>query len=168
MYLSACIGNMNEYPYSGLVHRNSHHSSQLISIFYMKVSHHSTSNTSLNCVLKTQVKLPRGILFLSLLQKIGIQLQNKLPVIRIYLMKSLGYKRILRNRQIHKEFNFSCEPCTKYVGKPFTRHSIWSLASLVTKSHGTRERFTNLYLFQIRALYGMKPKMHAFRYIRIL
>ena len=55
-----------------LVDRNSHHSSQLISIFYMKVSHHSTSNTSLNCVLKTQVKLPRGILFLSLLQKIGI------------------------------------------------------------------------------------------------
>ena len=59
--------NMNEYPYSGLVHRNSHHSSQLISIFYMKVSHHSTSNTSLNCVHKTQVKLPRSILFLSLL-----------------------------------------------------------------------------------------------------
>ena len=69
---STCIGNMNDFPYSDLVHRNSHHSSQLISIFYMKVSHHSTSNTSLNCVLKTQVKLPRGILFLSLLQKIGI------------------------------------------------------------------------------------------------
>ena len=30
MYLSACIGNMNEYPYSGPVNRNSHHSSQLI------------------------------------------------------------------------------------------------------------------------------------------
>ena len=39
---------MNEYPYSGLVHCNSQHSSQLMSIFYMKVSHHSTSNTSLN------------------------------------------------------------------------------------------------------------------------
>ena len=51
---------MNEYPYSGLVHRNSHHSFQMISIFYMKVSHHSTSNTFLNCVLKLQVKLPMG------------------------------------------------------------------------------------------------------------
>ena len=33
-----------------------------------------------------------------------------------------------------------------YVGKPFTRHSIWSLASLGKKSHGARERFTNLYM----------------------
>ena len=45
-------------------------------------------------------------------------------------------------------FNFSYEPCTtcKYVGKPFTRNSIWSLASLGTNSHGARERFTNLYI----------------------
>ena len=61
MYLSACVGNKNEYPYSGLVHRNSHHSSQLISIFYMNVSHHS--NTSFNCILKTQVKIAKGHTF---------------------------------------------------------------------------------------------------------
>ena len=73
MYSSACIGNMNEYPYSGLVHRNSHHSSQLISIFYMKVSHHSTSNTSLNCVLRTSYHYYR---------KLGFNFK-KLPVIRI-------------------------------------------------------------------------------------
>ena len=37
-------------------------------------------------------------------------------------------------------------PTYTYVGKPYTRHSIWSLASLITKSHGARERFTNLYV----------------------
>ena len=57
-----------------------------------------------------------------------------------------NYIRIVRNRQIHKESNFLCEPCTKYVGKPFTRHSIWSLALLGTKSNGALERFTNIYV----------------------
>ena len=42
--------------------------------------------------------------------------------------------------------DFSCETCTKYVVKLFSRHSIWSLASLGTKSLGTREKFTNIYL----------------------
>ena len=55
----------------------------------------------------------------------------------------MNFKKNIDTQRI----NFSCEPCTctKYVGKPFTRHSIWSLASLWTKSHGARERFTNLY-----------------------
>ena len=45
--------------------------------------------------------------------------------------------------------NFSCEPCTKYIGKPFTRHS-----SLGTKSHGARERFTNLYMVYLKKNQG--------------
>ena len=46
----------------------------------------------------------------------------------------------------NKDFDFSCKTCTKYVVKLFTRHLIWSLASLGTKSRGTREKFTNIYL----------------------
>ena len=53
----------------------------------------------------------------------------------------------------HKQLNFSSELCTtcKYVGKPFTHHLIWSLASLGTKSHGDRERFTNLYMVILKS-----------------
>ena len=40
---------------------------------------------------------------------------------------------------------------------PFTRHSIWSLASLGTKSHGARERFTNIYM----VVHHSKCEMHA-------
>ena len=43
----------------------------------------------------------------------------------------------------NKDFDFSCKTCTKYVVKLFTRHLIWSLASLGTKSRGIREKFTN-------------------------
>ena len=50
-----------------------------------------------------------------------------------------GY-RILKNKWKHKEYNFSCEPCSKYVGKPFSRHS------LGTKSYSTPEWFSNLYM----------------------
>ena len=61
-------------------------------------------------------------------------------------MKSLGLLKNFKNYIDTQRIYFSCEPCTKYVGKPFTRHSIWPLASLGTKSHGARERFTSLYL----------------------
>ena len=55
-------------------------------------------------------------------------------------------KEFLRSRLKHKEFNFSCKQCAKYVAKPFNRHWIWHLALLGTKSHGAREKFTNLYM----------------------
>ena len=42
----------------------------ITSIFLMKEKVNRTSNTSLKCVLKTQVKLSKSILFLSQLQKI--------------------------------------------------------------------------------------------------
>ena len=92
-------------------------------------------------------KIAKGYTFLiTITENWGISFSRNCLWLEFNCWNDWGYKRILRNRWKHNEFNFSCEPCTKYVGKPFTRHSIWSRAKRWTKSHGTRERFTNLYM----------------------
>ena len=88
-------------------------------------------------------KITNGHTFLiTITENLGFSFRGNCLWLEFNWWNDWGYKKILRNRGKHKECNFSCEPYTKYVGKPFIRHSIWSLASLGSKSHGTRERLT--------------------------
>ena len=122
------VGNMNTYRYSGL-HRNSYHSCLLISIFDIQLSLNlMTKEINRKCVLKTKVKQPRGILFLSQLQKyrdIALEeiacYQNLIDEINEVINEFL---------EIDRKKNFSWERLTRCDDKPFTHHSIWTLASL--------------------------------------